>query len=84
MSPLSHRDRVRTVLNHETPDRPPVDLGGSPASGINLVAYQRLKAHLGLPGPMRVQSERSLLAWPDEALLERFDVDLRLIVAQTA
>jgi uroporphyrinogen decarboxylase len=84
MPSLSHRDRVLTVLNHETPDRPPVDLGGSPASGINLTAYQRLKAHLGLPGPIRVQSERSLLAWPDEAILERFDVDLRLIVAQAA
>ncbi len=52
MSPLSHRDRVLTVLNHEIPDRPVLDLGG-PASGINLFAYQRLKAHLGLPGPIR-------------------------------
>jgi len=84
MSSLSHRDRVLTVLNHETPDRLPVDLGGSPASGINLYAYKRLKEYLGLPGPVRVQAERSLLAWPDETLLERFDVDLRLIVAYTA
>ncbi len=84
MSPLSHRDRVLAVLNHEVPDRLPVDLGGSPASGINLYAYQRLKAHLGLPGPVRVQSERSLIAWPDEAVLERFDADLRLVVGTTA
>jgi uroporphyrinogen decarboxylase len=83
MSALSHRDRVLTVLNHETPDRLPVDLGGCPASGINLYAYKRLKEHLGLSGPVRVQAERSLLAWPDEAILERFDVDLRLIVAHT-
>jgi uroporphyrinogen decarboxylase len=84
MSSLSHRDRVLTVLNHETPDRPVVDLAGSPASGINLYAYQRLQAHLGLRGPIRVQSERSLLAWPDEAVFERFDADLRLVVARTA
>ena len=58
MSPLSHRDRVFAVLNHETPDRLPVDLGGCPASGINLYAYKRLKDYLGLPGPMRVQAER--------------------------
>ena len=38
MSPLSHRDRVLAVLNHQTPDRIPIDLGGCPASGINLYA----------------------------------------------
>jgi uroporphyrinogen decarboxylase len=84
MSPLSHRDRVLAVLNHEMPDRLPMDLGGCPASGINLYAYKRLKEHLGIPGPIRVQTERSLLAWPDDAVLERFDVDLRLVVAYTA
>ncbi len=84
MSPLSHRDRVLAVVNHEVPDRHPVDFGGSPASGINLYAYKRLKEHLGLPGPVRVQTERSLLAWPDDAIFELFDVDLRLVVAHTA
>ena len=83
MNPLSHRDRVLTVLNHEIPDRPVLDLGGSQASGINLIAYKRLKALLGLPGPVRVQSERSMLAWPDDEVFRRFDVDLRLIVAPT-
>ena len=84
MSALSHRDRVLAVINHEVPDRHPVDFGGSPASGINLYAYKRLKEHLGLPGPVRVQTERSLLAWPDDTILELFDVDLRLVVAHTA
>jgi len=84
MSPLSHRERVLAVINHEAPDRLPVDFGGSPATGINLLAYQRLKQHLGLPGPVRVQNERSILALPDEAVLELFDVDLRLVLAYTA
>ena len=51
---LSHRERVLTVFDREAADRPPVDFGGSPASRINLYAYQRLKRHLGLPGPVRV------------------------------
>jgi uroporphyrinogen decarboxylase len=61
-----------------------LDFGGCPASGINLYAYKRLKEYLGLPGPVRIQAERSFLAWPDDAILERFDVDLRLVVAYTA
>lgn len=81
-SGLSHRDRVLTVLNHEVPDRPPVDLGSSTSTSINLHAYRRLKEHLGMAGPIRVLSERSLLAWPDEEVLRRFDVDLRQVVAQ--
>jgi uroporphyrinogen decarboxylase len=84
MRSLTHRERVLAVIDREVPDRYPVDLGGSPASGINLYAYKRLKQHLGLPGPIRVQTERSLLAWPDEAILELFDVDLRLVIAHTA
>jgi uroporphyrinogen decarboxylase len=84
MSPLSHRERVLAVINHEAPDRLPVDFGGSPATGINLLAYQRLKQHLGLQGPVRVQNERSILALPDEAVLELFDVDLRLVLAFAA
>ncbi len=84
MNPLTHRERVLAVIDREVPDRYPVDLGGSPASGINLYAYKRLKHYLGLPGPIRVQTERSLLAWPDEAILELFDVDLRLVIAHMA
>lgn len=84
MSPLSHRDRVLAVLDHQKPDRLPVDLGGCPASGINLYAYKRLKEYLGLRGPVRVQTERSMLAWPDDVVLERFDADLRLVIAHTA
>lgn len=84
MAVLTHRDRVLAVLSHEVPDRLPVDFGGCPASGINLYAYQRLKEYLGLSGPVRVQAERSLLAWPDDAILERFDADLRLVVAYMA
>ena len=84
MGAFTHRDRVLAVLNHEVPDRLPVDFGGCPASGVNLYAYKRLKDYLGVPGPVRVQAERSLLAWPDDAILERFDADLRLVVAYTA
>lgn len=45
---LTSRERVVMALNHEEPDRVPLDLGGTGSSGINVMAYNRLRKHLGL------------------------------------
>ena len=45
---MSHRDRVLAALNHEQPDRVPIDFGGGIASTIYYTAYDRLKEHLGV------------------------------------
>ena len=77
--PLTPRERVLTVLNHEVPDRVPVILGASNATGISTPAYRNLKKHLGLEG-----EERYLYDWPElgavlpeEAMLERLHSDVR-------
>jgi len=44
---MNSRDRVLSAINHKDPDRVPIDLGGSPSSGISVVAYQNLIKHLG-------------------------------------
>jgi len=44
---MTHRERVLTALRRQTPDRVPVDLGGTLASTINVHAYRRLMADLG-------------------------------------
>jgi len=44
---MNSRDRVLSAINHKEPDRVPIDLGGSPSSGISVVAYQNLIKHLG-------------------------------------
>lgn len=46
---MTHRERVMTALNHEEPDRIPMDLGGSLATTVVGEAYGRLRAALGLP-----------------------------------
>ncbi len=47
MSPLTPRERVLAVLDHEVPDRVPIVIGADLTTGIQERAYRRLTAHLG-------------------------------------
>jgi uroporphyrinogen decarboxylase len=51
---MNSRQRVRTALKHQEPDRVPFDLGGTTVTGIHVTAYQHLREYLGLP-PVQVQ-----------------------------
>ncbi len=44
---MSPRQRVSLALNHEVPDRVPIDLGGF-QTGIHRKAYAALLEHLGI------------------------------------
>jgi len=43
---MTSRQRVLASLNHEKPDRVPIDLGGCICTSINVMAYQGLKRYL--------------------------------------
>lgn len=74
---MNARERVRTALAHREPDRVPIDLGGSPVTGINAVAYHRLRQYLGLEGqPVRVADIVLQLAEVEEPVRQRFGVDV--------
>jgi uroporphyrinogen decarboxylase len=45
---LTSRERILKALNHEEPDRVPMDLGGTHDSSIVVEGYERLKAHFGV------------------------------------
>jgi len=45
---MTSRERVRCALNHEEPDRVPIDFGGHRSSGIAAIAYAKLKEVLGI------------------------------------
>jgi len=51
---MTSRERVLAALHHHTPDRVPLDIGGTESSGITAMAANRLRRHLGLP-PGRTQ-----------------------------
>jgi uroporphyrinogen decarboxylase len=77
---MTSRQRVLKALNHEIPDRVPIDLGGF-QTGIHAKAYAELIAHLGIEDEITILDPVQQLAVPCEELLERFGVDVRYICA---
>ncbi len=80
---MSSRQRMLKALNHELPDRVPIDLGGN-QTGIHKFAYQALLEHLGIRDEIVIMDAVQQLAQPCEAVLERFHVDTRYIAAKAA
>ena len=73
---MTPRQRVLAALNHQQPDRVPIDFGGHRSSGIAAIAYRKLRKALGLPErAVRVYDPVQQLAIIDEDVLERFRVD---------
>jgi uroporphyrinogen decarboxylase len=74
---MNSRQRVRTALAHREPDRVPIDLGGTPVTGISAIAYPRLGEYLGLKRePVRVADIILQLAEVEEPLRRRLGVDV--------
>ena len=76
---MNSRQRVLMALNHQEPDRPPVDLGATENTTITRIAYQNLRLHLGLgedPEPFVINRPMDAV-FPAEDLLRRFAVDFR-------
>jgi len=77
---MTPRERVAKALNHEAPDRVPIDFGGF-QTGIHRNAYRRLIDHMGIRDDVTILDPVQQLARPCEALLRRFHVDTRYILA---
>ena len=76
---MTSRERVQAVLEHETPDRVPIILGVSNATGIKMAPYQGIKKMLGIKAP-----DDYLYNWPelgtakiDEETMKRLHSDVR-------
>ena len=76
---MTPRERVLAAINHEEPDRVPIVLGVSNATGIKMKPYRELKQRLGIIAP-----DEYLYNWPelgtaapDEATMIRLRSDVR-------
>ena len=73
----SSRERLRKTLRHETPDRIPIDFGGSAVTGVHASCVAALRDHYGLEKrPVRVHEPFQMLALIDEDLRAAMGVDV--------
>jgi uroporphyrinogen decarboxylase len=80
MIEMTSRQRVLQALNHQEPDRVPIDLGATIVSSIVRQSYLELKEYLGLPvEQIKMLDYVQQLPYVDESLLERFGVDFRMV-----
>jgi hypothetical protein len=76
---MNSRERVSLALNHEEPDRTPLDLGGSVITGMHVSIVYRLRQALGLdaPGtPVKVVEPYQMLGEIRPDLVEALGVDV--------
>ena len=76
---MTPRARVLAAINHEEPDRVPIVIGVSNATGIKMKPYRELKKLIGVEAP-----DDYLYQWPelgtariDEATMRRLRSDVR-------
>ncbi len=76
---MTSRERVLAAINHEKPDRVPIVIGVSNATGIKMKPYQGIKAIAGIQAP-----DNYMYDWPelgtaeiDEATMQRLHSDVR-------
>jgi uroporphyrinogen decarboxylase len=74
---MNARERVLRAINHQEPDRVPIDLGSVESTGIAAMAYHALTEYLGLDGGgrVRVSDVFQMLADVELEILDRLHVD---------
>ena len=76
---MNPRERVLAAINHEQPDRVPICIGVSNATGMKMKPYRELKQLLGIDAP-----DQYIYDWPelgtarlDEQTMRRLHSDVR-------
>ncbi len=72
-------ERVLTALNHQTPDRVPLDLGGSAVTGMSAISVYMLRQAFGLDAPrtpVKVVEPYQMLGEVAPDLLDALGVDI--------
>ncbi len=78
---MTPRERVLKTIEHQEPDKVPIDCGAMRSTGMTAIAYARLKEYLGITsGTIRVYDFMQQLAEIEPEILDLFEVDVVDIV----
>jgi hypothetical protein len=81
---MTSRERVRKTIKHIEPDRIPIDLGSSLATGIHASSYAKLKKALGVgKGDIKVIDTLPMLAEVEDEVKKLLGVDTYAIQLPT-
>jgi uroporphyrinogen decarboxylase len=78
MAEMKSRERVRTALNHQEPDRVPIALGGGPYSIVDDV-YLKLVDRFELGQPVLPFRTGHNVSYMDDRLLAKLGIDTRYV-----
>lgn len=74
---MQPRQRLIAAINHQTPDRCPLDFGGTSQTGINATTLYKLRKKLGLPQKLiRIIEPGQMLGEVDEDLRRLVGADV--------
>jgi uroporphyrinogen decarboxylase len=75
---MNSRDRVRCSLNHEQPDRVPIEFGGAVTS-FTYGSYNRMIKHFGIEDSKAKVGAFKVMENVDEEILEKLQSDFRFV-----
>ena len=74
---MTSRERIRKALNHEQPDRVPIDLGSTAVTGISASALARLRKALKLEDkPIKVHEPFQILGYVEYDVMKALNIDI--------
>ena len=82
MQEMTPRERVMRALNHQEPDRVPIDIGGGYSTTIVAEGYERLKEYLGIQAPTAMMDDTFRLVRVDETVATRLGSDTRPLTSK--
>jgi uroporphyrinogen decarboxylase len=77
MAEMTPRQRVLAAINHQEPDRVPLDIGGGSSTSIVVEGYDRLKRTLRVTSDTWEMNKPFRVAGLDESVMQRLGSDCR-------
>ena len=81
---MNSRERFKRAINHQEPDRVPIDVGGDFHNGLHEVAYGKLLQLLEEQDEIKIYDYMQHLAVVKESVLRRLHGDTRYVFASAA